>query len=128
MLKRIDGSWFLGKVFVMRSDVIASPEVIVKVPKPSQFEDFIFQEIIPAPEVFLEEGSYYVLTWKSSVFTVGNITETLIRVRYSSDFSYIKFAVGLVPTFTGVVCGFLLVTKLVFQYRLKIGKDYPTDR
>jgi len=41
-------------------------------------------EMMPVPNVFLEEGSYYTLVWKSEAFLVENTSVTLVRLAYSS--------------------------------------------
>lgn len=108
LLELINDSQFFNRLFSLTSDAIAPPEVVVKVPKPSQFKELVFHEIIPTPEVFLEEGSFYLLTWKSSAFTFGNTTKTLVRLRYSSYTNYGKIITWIVPPFLGIIGGFLL--------------------
>jgi len=108
LLKFDNNSWFFNRVFTMSADAIAPPEVVIKVPKPSQFEDLEFHEIVPFPAVFLEEGPYYVLTWKSSTATFGNVTETLVRLRYSSQFNFVKTFLWLTPTLVSISVGVIL--------------------
>jgi hypothetical protein len=113
-----DGSWLFNRVFNMAADALAPPEIVVKVPKPSQFQDLRFLEIIPTPSVSLDETGYYVMSWTSSAVTFGNVTETLVRLRYSSSFSGLKVLLFFTPTLIGIIMGFILAR--LWDYRKKI--------
>lgn len=121
LLKFDNGSWFFNSVFTMSAGAIAPPEVVIKVPKPSQFEDLEFREIVPMPVVFLEEGPYYVLTWKSSSVTFGNVTETLVRLRYSSQFNLVKALLWLTPTLISISVGVVLTRLWDNRKRVSAG-------
>jgi len=121
LLKFDDDSWFFNNVFTMSAGAIAPPEVVIKVPKPSQFEDLEFREIVPIPDVFLEEGQFYVLTWKSSAVTFGNVTETLVRLRYSSQFNLFKTLLWLTPTLISISVGVILTRLWDNRKRISAG-------
>lgn len=119
-----DGSWLFQQVFTMSADALAPPEIVVKVPIPSQFDDLTFEEIIPTPSVNLVEGSYYVLSWTSSAVTFGNATETLVRIHYSSNFDLFKSMLWILPTIIGIICGFLLARG--WDYKARIRKKFSS--
>lgn len=85
-----NGSWYFRKVFSSTAGALAPPEIVVKVPRPSEFDDLSFEEMIPIPHVFLEEGPHYILVWKSEVFVVGNTSATLVRLKYSFSTNWLR--------------------------------------
>lgn len=89
-LKFQDGSWYFERVFSSTAGSLAPPEIVVKVPKPSEFDDLSFEEMIPIPHVFLEEGLCYTLVWKSEAFLVGNTSVTLVRLKYSVRTNWLR--------------------------------------
>lgn len=104
-----DGTWLLNRVFNMTAGSVAPPEIVVKVPKPSQWEELKLQEIVPTPSSVIEEEGFYVMTWKSSAVTFENTTETFVRLRYSLSFSPMKVLVWFTPPIFGFLLGFITV-------------------
>jgi len=105
-LKFQNGSWIYRAVFSSTAGYLAPPEIVVKVPKPSEFQDLSFEEIIPIPHVFLEEGLYYTLVWKSEVYMVGNTSATLVRLKYSATTNWLRivyrFGPPVITFFAGI--------------------------
>jgi hypothetical protein len=110
-----DGTWLFNRVFNMTAESIAPPEIVVKVPKPSQWEDLKFQEIVPTPSSLIEEEGFYVMSWKSSAITFENTTETFVRLRYSLNFNPMKVILWLTPTIIGLISGFVIAR--LWDYR-----------
>lgn len=107
-----NGSWHFRKVFSSTAGALAPPEIVVKVPKPSEFDDLSFEEIIPIPHVFLEEGPHYILVWKSEVFLVGNTSATLVRLKYSATKNWHRILVRFAPPIITFVAGLIVPSAL----------------
>ena len=113
-----NGSWYFRRVFSSSSGALAPPEIVVKVPKPDEFDDLSFDEVIPVPHVFMEEGPCYTLIWKSEAFIVGNTSVTLVRLKYSKTTNWARICNRFVPPAITFVAGVLI----------KIGWDLYRER
>jgi hypothetical protein len=102
-----DGTWLFNRAFNMTADSIAPPEIVIKVPKPLPWEELKLQEIVPTPSSLLEEGGFYVMSWKSSVITFENTTESLVRLRYSVNFNAGNILLWFAPPIFGFILGLL---------------------
>jgi len=105
-----NNAWHFKHSF--NSDSKGSLEVLLKIPKPSQFEKLILKDTIPAPHVFVEESHYYVLVWKSPLFTFNNVSSTYIDVSYEIVWNPEAFNLWLILQiavfFIGLVLGFFI--------------------
>ena len=134
LLKNVNGTWHFKHSF--NSDSVSPPEILLKIPKPpTQFHKLIIEDTIPAPHVFIEETHYYVLVWKSPLFTFGDVSTIYIDVSYKTVWNPESFNVWLIlqvilyliTFFVGVVLGYFgrrIWKMLVFkadQTRCKIG-------
>jgi hypothetical protein len=95
ILKNENGTWHLRYTF--NTDAISPPEIVVKIPKPSQFNKLIVENTVPSPQVFIEESHYYSLVYKAPLFKFGNTSSTSLDISYKNelDFDAIKWWVLL---------------------------------
>jgi len=83
LLKEVNGTWQFK--YAINAHSTSPPEVLLKIPKPpTQFHKLVIENIVPAPHVFIEESHYFVLVWKSALFTFGDTSTTYIDVRYKT--------------------------------------------
>jgi len=110
MLKNENGTWHLRYTF--NTDAISPPEIVVKVPKPSQFNKLIVENTVPSPNVFIEESHYYSLVYKVPLFKFGNTSTTSIDISYHTALdtdaifwwvvlTIISFVIGIALTLFG---------------------------
>ena len=114
--------WDFRSVFSSTAGALAPPEIVVKVPKPSEFSDLSFIQILPTPGVFLEEGTCYTLVWKSEAFMVGNTSATLVRLKYSTTTNWFRAISRFGPPVVTFVLG-LAIRPIWNWVRGKIMKD-----
>lgn len=86
MLKNENGTWHLRYTF--NTDAVSPPEIVVKVPKPSQFNKLIVENTVPSPNVFIEESHYYSLVYKTPLFKFGNTSTTSIDISYRNELDH----------------------------------------
>ena len=122
MLKNENGTWHLRYTF--NTDAVSPPEIVVKVPKPSQFNKLIVENTIPSPTVFIEESHYYSLVYKVPLFKFGNTSTTSIDISYHSILDTDAIFWWLILTVLGIVLGILAGFVLAYsgrQIRRKLG-------
>ena len=97
-----NGTWHFSHIFNSFSG--NPPEILLKIPKPpTQFHRLVIEDTLPAPDVFIEESHFYVLVWKSSLFTFGNVSTTLINVSYRTELNTESVGLWLVLILIGGV-------------------------
>lgn len=106
----------------------APPEIVVKIPKPSIFQKLVVYNTVPAPQVFVDEGGYYDLIYKSPLFTFENASTTLIDIKYetvwdiAAIFSWIVLAVA--STVIGVFIGVVFDLGRRIRERLNLNQEW----
>lgn len=133
MLKNENGTWHLRYTF--NTDAISPPEIVVKIPKPSQFNKLIVENTVPSPNVFIEESHFYSFVYKVPLFKFGNTSTTSIDISYRTALdpdaifwflilSIASFGLGVVLTSFGKqIKGRLGLRKKRHEPRFEIFKD-----
>jgi len=82
LLNYSNGIWNFNYLFTSTGK---SVEIVIKVPKEShQFEEVRFTDVIPIPDSFYEEKSYYVFTWKYPTTIFKETTKYYIDISYET--------------------------------------------
>jgi len=115
-------AWHFQRIFSSTAGSLAPPWIVVKVPKPSEFEDLSFEEMMPVPNVFLEEGSYYTLVWKSEAFLVENTSVTLVRLAYSSVMNWPRVFYRFGPPIITFLAGLAIKPAWTWVKKWKQGR------
>jgi hypothetical protein len=118
MLKYENETWHLRYTF--NSDATSPPEIVVKVPKPSQFDKLVVENTVPSPNVLMEESHYYSLVYKTPLFKFGNTSATSIDITYRSEFDFDAFKWWILLQVLGWAIAFPLGFSLERIWRLRI--------
>jgi len=106
LLKNENGTWHLRCTF--NGDATSPPEIVVKIPKPSQFKKLIVENTVPSPNVFIEESHYYSLVYKVPLFRFGNTGSTSIDISYHTVWDIDAIFWWLILTIVSIVIGVVL--------------------
>jgi hypothetical protein len=100
ILKFANDSWNLD--FHLTSS-IGNGEIVIRVPKPSsEFSEVRFSDVVPFPNAFYEEESYYVFAWQSPIFSYGTTSQYYVRLSYKEvprTYSILTFLAGIIGGF-----------------------------
>jgi len=81
ILNKVNNTWFFRQSFNLPEPY--TMEVVAKVPKPAFPWDMVETEnVVPSPQVFLEESGYYVLVWKNPLFSTEQGQTLYIELSY----------------------------------------------
>ena len=126
MLKNENGTWHLRYTF--NTDATSPPEIVVKVPKPSQFNKLIVENTVPSPNVFIEESHYYSLVYKTPLFKFGNTSATSVDISYRSEFDFDAIKWWVLLQILGWAIAFPLgfFVERIWRFRLSQTKKNST--
>jgi hypothetical protein len=87
-------------------------EVVVKIPKPDfPWDEIKTENVVPSPQVFLEESGYYVMVWKSPLFSTEEGQTLYIELSYRTvpDTNYwtVLLATSIIASVIGAILGYL---------------------
>lgn len=85
-----------------------SLEVLLKIPKPSQFHRLEMEHAIPVPQMFTEESHYYVLAWDTPTLVSQDVSIMDIDISYRTVWDLESIWTWLLLLFAGAFAGWVL--------------------
>jgi len=110
ILNRVNNTWFFRQSFNLPE--LYTMEVVAKIPKPVFPWDMVETEnVVPSPQVFLEESGYYVLVWKNPLFSTEQGQTIYIELSYrtvpNTSYWIVLLITSLISAIIGGVLGYL---------------------
>lgn len=110
LLSKVNGTWHFRQSFNLPN--LYTMEVVAKIPKPKFPWDKVETEnVVPSPQVFLEESSYYVMVWRNPLFSTEEGQTLYIELSYKSvpntNYWIVLLVTSSISAMVGLVLGYL---------------------
>ncbi len=114
LLTESNGTWHFRQSFNIPKP--HTMEVIAKIPKPKfPWDNVETENVVPSPEVFLEETGYYVLVWRTPLFSTEENQIVYVELTYRTvpNTSYWSALIitSVISAIVGIAIGYLLRSK-----------------